>query len=159
MQLNNHSSSNLDELNKNDEDLLAFSYKYKATIYKDEEEINDTYKERDSTKRKISADSTTNSLSQEYSNLSTNSKRKNNIIKDNSSDSNESRSIIEEKKRKISSPICFYYNGSDEYLSKIIKNNVDINNSNNFIKKEKIINKSSTIINHINMNNMLNNVL
>jgi hypothetical protein len=158
MQSNNQSSLNLDESNKNDEDLLSFSNKYQTTIYKDEEECNDNYKDYIQ-KRKISADSTTNSLSQEYSNLSINSKRKNNNnIKDNNSDSNESKSIYEERKRKISSPICFYYNGSDEYLSKIFKNNIDINNSNNFVKKEDIINKSSKIINHININNMLNNV-
>ena len=158
MQSNNQSSLNLDESNKNDEDLLSFSNKYQTTIYKDEEECNDNYKDYIQ-KRKISADSTTNSLSQEYSNLSINSKRKNNNnIKDNNSDSEKSKSIYEERKRKISSPICFYYNGSDEYLSKIFKNNIDINNSNNFVKKEDIINKSSKIINHININNMLNNV-
>ena len=76
----NNSIIDLEESNKNEEDLLGFSSKYKATILKDEElpEINSKLKIKD---RKISTDSTSNSISQEYSNVSINSKIINDSLK------------------------------------------------------------------------------
>ena len=150
---NNHSTLEFDESNKNEEDLLSFSNKYKTAIYKDE----DDYNEIENNKRKISVDSTSNSFSQDNSNLSVNSKKINNAVNNDISnmnaDFNETKKIYEERQRKMSSPICFYFDGSDKILSKMFKNNIDIKNSNNFIQKEILFNKSSKIINHINKNN------
>ena len=155
--INNHSILDIDESNKNEEDLLSFSNKYKTAMYKDEDE----FKEIEYNKRKISVDSTSNSFSQDNSKLSINSKKINNVvnndISNSNADSNETKSIYEERQRKMSSPICFYYDGSDKILSKMFKNNIDIKNSINFIKKEVLFNKSSKIIYNMKKNNKFYN--
>ena len=155
--INNHSILDIDESNKNEEDLLSFSNKYKTAMYKDEDE----FKEIEYNKRKISVDSTSNSFSQDNSKLSINSKKINNVvnkdISNSNADSNETKSIYEERQRKMSSPICFYYDGSDKILSKMFKNNIDIKNSINFIKKEVFFNKSSKIIYNMKKNNKFYN--
>jgi hypothetical protein len=50
----------------------------------------------------------------------------------------------------MSSPLFCYFYGSDEFLSKTQKTNIDINNSQNFIKKEDLFNKPSKLVNHYN---------
>ena len=50
------------------------------------------------------------------------------------------------KRRKISSPICDYYNGFDKILSITHKGSVDFNNSMNFIKKTDLISPFSSNI-------------
>ena len=42
--------------------------------------------------------------------------------------------------RKLSSPICYYYNGYDKYLSEINSSLVDFSKSNNYINKETFFN-------------------
>ena len=42
--------------------------------------------------------------------------------------------------RKLSSPICYYYDGSDKYLSEINSSLVDFTKSNNYIEKETYFN-------------------
>ena len=100
----------LEEQNKGEEDLLAFSSKYKATILKEEDFQKNKQKNED---RKISTDSTSNSISQEYSNLSINSKILNNSIKKEYFNSciefNETKKKYQERQRKLSSPLCCYY--------------------------------------------------
>ena len=142
----------IDESNKNDEDLLAFSSKYKATSYK-EDEYKANKKKQKNKDRKISSDSTSISVSHEYSNLSINSKKLNNIINDeilnNSMEFNETKKKYQERQRKMSSPLCFYFDGSDIFLSKTQKTYVDLKNSLNFIKKENWISSSAKIINRL----------
>ena len=152
-QYKNNSMMDLEESNKNEEDLLGFSSKYKVTVLKDEEfpEINSKLKIKD---RKISTDSTSNSISQEYSNLSINSKIFNNSIKKEFFNSciefNETKKKYQERQRKLSSPLCCYYDGSEQFLSKTQKTFVDIKNSQNFVKKDSFFSGSSKMINHFN---------
>ena len=160
-----NSIEELEESNKNEEDLLAFSSRYKATILKEEDlpEINYIQKSK---KRKISSDSTSNSISQEYSNLSINSKIFNNSLKKEFLNSciefNETKKKYQERQRKLSSPICCYYDGSEQFLSKTQKSFVDIKNSQNFVKKESFFSGSSKMINRFNkynLNKNLDNIL
>ncbi len=152
---NNYLEVDSDESNKNEEDLLAFSSKYKTTIIKDEDSKEKEAKFQ-AKKRKVSQDSTSISISQEYSNLSGIPKKLNNIIKDENFEFNELKSKFQDKQRKMSSPLCCYYEGSDKYLSKTQKKIIDIKNSQNYIKKENYFNKSSKIIKHLNKNDILN---
>ena len=117
---NNYLEVDSDESNKNEEDLLAFSSKYKTTIIKDEDSKEKEAKFQ-AKKRKVSQDSTSISISQEYSNLSGIPKKLNNIIKDENFEFNELKSKFQDKQRKMSSPLCCYYEGSDKYLSKTQK--------------------------------------
>ena len=155
----NNSIIDLEESNKNEEDLLGFSSKYKATILKDEElpEINSKLKIKD---RKISTDSTSNSISQEYSNLSINSKIINNSLKKEFFNSciefNETKKKYQERQRKLSSPLCWYYDDSEQFLSKTQKTYVDIKNSQNFVKKDSFFGGSSKMINCFNKNKIIN---
>ena len=85
---------------------------------------------------------------------------------DNSENSNKIKNLeisedekIEEeqhfyKKRKISSPICDYYDGCDKYLSETHKGSIDMTNSMNFIKKEDFFPFGCCFINN---NNIYNN--
>ena len=149
-----------DESNKNDEDLLAFSSKYKTTMYK-EEDLKEDINESQNVKRKISCDSTSFSISQELNNLSGISKNINNILKDEilhrSSEFNESKNKYRERQRKMSSPLCCYFEGYDKFLSKTQKTNIDMNNSQNFVKKE-VYYSSSKEINHFEKNNFRNSL-
>lgn len=156
-----NSALDSDESNKNDEDCLAFSSKYKTTIYKEEDSLKENDSKSPNGKRKISCDSTSISYSQEFSNLSDISKNFNNILKDEilnrSIEFKESKNKYQERQRKMSSPLCCYFYGSDVFLSKNEKTNVDINNSQNFVKKEVLFNKSSKLVNNHNCNMNLNN--
>ena len=63
----------------------------------------------------------------------------------------------ENNKRKISSPICDYYDGCDKVLSEIHKGSIDMSNSMNFIKKEDFI-PSNFYMNNNNFNNNYNDL-
>jgi len=156
-----NSAFDSDESNKNDEDCLAFSSKYKTTMYKEEDSFKENDDKSPNGKRKISCDSTSISYSQEFNNLSDISKNFNNILKDEilnrSIEFKESKNKYQERQRKMSSPLFCYFYGSDEFLSKTQKTNVDINNSQNFIKKEVLFNKSSKLVNNYNCNKSLYN--
>ena len=161
----------LDESNKNEEDLLAFSSKYKTNIYKEEENKENNFEPRN-VRNRLSFDSTTNS--QEHSHISIsgsnflklNSLPNDKEISHRSTDFNgntKSLNEFQEKQRKMSSPLCCYYDGSDVYLSKTQKTTIDMNNSPNFIKKDsffnmsdKMINKNFIINNSINENDNIN---
>ena len=158
-----NSALDSDESNKNDEDCLAFSSKYKTTMYKEEDSFKENDTKSPNGKRKISCDSTSISYSQEFStisNLSDISKNFNNILKDEilnrSIEFKESKNKYQERQRKMSSPLFCYFYGSDEFLSKTQKTNIDINNSQNFVKKEILFNKSSKLVNNYNRKKSLN---
>ena len=158
-----NSALDSDESNKNDEDCLAFSSKYKTTMYKEEDSFKENDTKSPNGKRKISCDSTSISYSQEFStisNLSDISKNFNNILKDEilsrSIEFKESKNKYQERQRKMSSPLFCYFDGSDEFLSKTQKTNIDINNSHNFVKKEDLLNKTSKLVNNYNRKKSLN---
>jgi hypothetical protein len=158
-QLNEQNKSNaildLDKSNKNEEDLLSFSSKYKATNFK-EEDVQKNIRKKNFSDRKISEDSTSFSISHEYSNLSINSRKINNIkfdeILNSSAEFNESK-----KKYQETSPLCFYFDGSDAVLSKIHSSYIDLNNSLNFVKKESLFGGSTKLISRLNKNTIINN--
>ena len=150
----------LDESNKNEEDLLAFSSKYKTNIYK-EEDVNESENKIRNARKRLSEYST--SISQEYSNLSGyNLKKLNTLPKEEdethrrlgfNDSSNKNYIEYQEKQRKLSSPLLCYYDGSDIYLSKTHKTIIDMDNSPNFIKKDSFFNNSDKINNNKNNNN------
>ena len=162
-QLNEQNKSNaildLDKSNKNEEDLLSFSSKYKATLFK-EEDIQENIRKKNFSDRKISGDSTSFSISHEYSNLSINSRKINNIkfdeILNSSAEFNESKKQYQERQRKMSSPLCFYFDGSDAVLSKTHSSYIDLNNSLNFVKKESLFGGSTKLISRLNKNTIIN---
>ena len=158
--------SNIDESNKNEEDLLGFSSKYKTNIYKEEDNKENEIEQRNARNR-LSVDST--SISQENSNISgCNIKKLNTIPKEEdathkkfgfSDSSNKDYIEYQQKQRKLSSPICCYYDGSDIYLSKTQKTTIDLDNSPNFIKKDSFFNNSDKKNNNKNNdNNCINNL-
>ena len=163
LEQNNNKIIDENESNKNEEDLLSFSSKYKATAQK-EEDFQENKNENKNKDRKFSCDSTSISFSQEYSNLSINAKKLNNSVKEaimnRNNDFNESKKNYEESQRKWSSPICCYYDGSDIYLSKKQKKYIDLKKSQNYVKKESFFcdsfkyNKTFTDkeFNNLNMN-------
>ena len=154
----------IDEFTRNEEDLLAFSSKYKTNIY-NEENINENDIEFRDVRKRLSGDSTSFSMSQEYSSVrGCNLKKINSTSKEEISYRSEeysqtSKKFLEyqEKQRKMSSPIFYYFNGSDKYLSKNQKNTVDINNSQNFIKKESFFNNTEKKSSNANKSNQKNN--
>ena len=145
------------ESNKNEEDLLAYSSKYKTNIYKEEDDKENEIEPR-AVRKRLSGDST--SISQEYSNISGCNLKKANVMPKEEAPSHRSIGFSEsskkyiefqEKQRKMSSPLCCYYDGSDIYLSKTQKTTIDIKKSPNFIKKEDFFNNSDIINNNKNM--------
>ena len=162
----NNIIQDLDESNKNEEDLLAFSSKYKTNIYK-EEDAKESEIEMRNDKNRLSEDST--SISQEYSNLSaSNIKKINTLPKEKdvthrrfgfNDFSNKNYIEYKEKQRKLSSPLCCYYDGSYIYLSKTQKTIIDIDKSSNFIRKDSFFNNCDKINNNKNKdNNDINNL-
>ena len=156
-------NSDLEESNKNEEDLLAFSSKYKTNIYK-EEDIKENDIDLRNVRNRLSLDST--SISQEHSNISGyNLKNINTLPKEEDirrsieySNSSKNYFDFQEKHRKMSSPICCYYDGSDIYLSKTQKTTIDIDKSPNFVRKDSFFNNSDKINNNnSNFNNDINN--
>ena len=157
--------SDLEESIKNEEDLLAYSSKYKTNIDK-KELFKENQIEQMVIKKRLSEDST--SISQEYNNISGNDLKKINL---RSSDDILSKMIgfdefsknyieFQKRQRKISSSLCCYYDGSDIYLSKTQKTTINLNNSHNFIKKDKLFNNSDKMINNYNnfKNKSLNDI-
>ena len=156
--------SDLESKIKNEEDLLTHSSKYIPNIDK-KEIIKENEIEQKRIRKRLSEDST--SISREYNNISGNDIKKLNIL---SSDDATLKKIIafdefsqnfiefQKKQRKMSSPLCCYYYGSDIYLSKTQKNTINLNNSHNFIKKDKFLNNSENLVNKYNnfKNNSLN---
>ena len=67
----------------------------------------------------------------------------------------------ENNKRKMSSPICDYYDGCDKILSETYKGSIDMSNSMNFIKKEDFITSNCNMNNNYFNNNYneLNNYI
>ena len=158
-----------DENNKNEEDLLAFSSTYKTSIYRENDFKENKLITQNSFIRKISSDSTSISFSQECNNLSSISKNISNIltneILNRSAEFNETKKNYQEKQRKMSSPLYCYFYGSDKFLSKNKKSNIDLDNSQNFVKKEILLKNSLKKINHrnncennINSNDKINNL-
>ena len=164
---NTNSSIDSEESNKNEECLLGFSSQYRTNLYKEEDTkenpttINDINNERN---KKLSADSTSLSMSQENNNLSEiNLKRISDISKEDSvPNNNRAFYDIFERQRKMSSPLFDYFDESNKYLSKMNKDTVDIKSSQNFIKKDSFFagkGKSMKNINNINfMNDDKNNL-
>ena len=155
-----------EDFGKSDDYLLSFSSQYKTNIYKDDDEdIKETQNEIENkqTNKKPSGDSTSISVSQDYNNSISgiNNKRKSDFSKDDFSFniSNINNNIFEfyGGQRKMSSPICDYLKGYDKYLSRM-NQPVDINNSNNFVKKNDYFNQHINSINNniINKNDNIN---
>ena len=151
---NNNKEFDLDESNKTEEDLLGYSSKYKTNVYKEEDMKENEAIPRDAGKR-LSVDST--SISQEYSGISGSNSKKINLLPSKNYVTHRSIGFPEssnkfieyqEKQRKMSSPLCFYYDGSDAYLSKILKNIIDMNKTQNFIKKENFFYNCDNINNN-----------
>ena len=98
------------------EECLSFDSKYKTNLKQEE---GKTEKEKSSTN-------------------STSSQNENNV---NYTPLNYSNQYYQLKyDRKMSSPICYYYNGYDKYLSEINSSLVDFSKSNNYINKETFFN-------------------
>ena len=149
----NLSLLDLDEFTRNEEDLLAFSSKYKTSSFK-EDDIKENEIELMDIRKRLSCDSTSISYSQEYSSMSGCNLKKMKTLSGEDIGFEEASKLymdFKEKQRKMSSPLCCYFSGSDIYLSKNHKNIVDLNNSQNFIKKENFFkNNSDKEINNIN---------
>ena len=149
----NISLLDLDEFTRNEEDLLAFSSKYKTSSYK-EEDIKENEIELMDIRKRLSCDSTSISYSQEYSSMSGCNLKKLKTLSGEDIGFEEASKLymdFKEKQRKMSSPLCCYFNGSDIFLSKNHKNIVDLDHSQNFIKKENFFkNNSAKKINNIN---------
>ena len=166
-------NQDLYESTKNEEDLLGFSSKYKTNTYR-EEDFKENENEQRNIRKRLSGDST--SISQEYSNISGYNLRNNNnnILSKETEISHRSIGFrqssnkyidYQEKQRKLSSPICCYYDGSDIFLSKIQKTIIDMDNSPNFIKKDSFFsnnnekNNNNNDIDNDNDNNLNINLL
>ena len=160
-QKNHNPYSHFEDLAKNDDYLLSFSSQYKTNMYKeDEEEIKENQNDTENNKanKRTSADSTSISASQEYNNniSGLNQKKKSDFSKDDFS-FNRNNFIFNPnefygRQRKMSSPLCDYLKGCDEYLSRA-NQPVDIDNSNNYVKKDDFFNPNKNIINtNININ-------
>ena len=104
-----------------DEENLAFDSKYSSKIKKEEDKIE-------------KAKSSTSTSSQ-------NDNNNDNIINENLTPISYSKyPYLNIFDRKMSSPICNYYDGSDKYLSEINSSLVDFTKSNNYIEKETYFN-------------------
>ena len=136
-----------------DEENLAFDSKYSSKIKQEEDKIE---KAKSSTSTSSQNDNNNDNLNNVNLNQLTYSKYP----------------IINKYDRKMSSPICCYYDGSDKYLSVINSSLVDFSKSNNFIDKETFFNndyyknyenkfrpRSFGNINELNFNNNKNDNL
>ena len=165
---NNNSNSDIEESIKNEDYLLGFNSEYKTELYNEEElenkieELNDEQKESN---QKKYTDSTAISVSQEHNNLpEINFKRKRDLSRDDIYDYKNAFFDYYDNKRKMSSPLCEYLNGTDSYLSHIFKSTVDIKYSQNFVKKaqffgsEKQLNNLKKNFNKKNINKKNDNL-
>ncbi len=161
------SNSDLDESIKNEEYLLGFTSQYKTELYKEEESENKESvinKEAKELNIKHSLDSTSVSFSQDYNSFSEiNLKRKSDLSKDDGLSFYNNGGILElnERRRKMSSPLCDYFGGFDKYLSRTLRTTIDLRKSPNFVKKaeffsgENVINNLNNIEEQKQMNNLL----
>ena len=159
---NNFVGSDIDESVKNEEDLLAYNSKYDTNIYQ-KEDIKEKENKEKNIRERLSGEST--SFSQ-YSNISGYNLKNINILSKETDASHKSAGFdnyprnyneYQEKQRKMSSPLCCYFEGSDIYLSKIQKNIINLNNSYNFIKKDDFFNTDKNIFKNNNSSNDINN--
>ena len=104
-----------------DDENLAYDSKYSSKIKQEEDKIE---KAKSSTSTSSQNDNNNDNLNNVNLNQLTYSKYP----------------IINKYDRKMSSPICCYYDGSDKYLSVINSSLVDFSKSNNFIDKETFFN-------------------
>ena len=104
-----------------DEENLAFDSKYSSKIKQEEEKIE---KAKSSTSTSSQNDNINDNINNEHLTPISYSKYPYPNIFD----------------RKLSSPICYYYDGSDKYLSEINSSLVDFTKSNNYIEKETYFN-------------------
>ena len=113
---------------------------------------------------KHSLDSTSVSFSQDYNSFSEiNLKRKSDLSKDDALSFYNNGGILElnERRRKMSSPLCDYFGGFDKYLSRTLRTTIDLRKSPNFVKKaeffsgENVINNLNNIEEQKQMNNLL----
>ena len=104
-----------------DEENLAFDSKYSSKIKQEEEKIE---KAKSSTSTSSQNDNINDNINNEHLTPISYSKYPYPNIFD----------------RKLSSPICYYYDGSDKYLSEINSSLVDFSKSNNYIEKETYFN-------------------
>ena len=107
-----------------DEENLAYDSKYSSKIKQEEDKIE---KAKSSTSTSSQNDNNNDNLNNINLNLLTYSKYP----------------IINKYDRKMSSPICCYYDGSDKYLSVINSSLVDFSKSNNYIDKETYFNNEN----------------
>ena len=146
-------SKNLDinnyEFNRKEEDLFNFFSQYEVNIQNDEE-LRDNIIQKRGIGNRLSINST--SVSQECINISTSQLTSINIYL-NGGKSNKSANFNKCSKtlvkselnpKKESSPICFYYNGSDKYLAKSNKSIINLDYSQNFIRKDSFFNISNS---------------
>ena len=104
-----------------DDENLAYDSKYSSKIKQEEDKIE-------------KAKSSTSTSSQ-------NDNNNDNIINENLTPISYSKyPYLNNFDRKMSSPICYYYDGSDKYLSEINSSLVDFSKSNNYIEKETYFN-------------------
>ena len=153
------------KLINNDDDYLGYNSKYQTSDIISEEKRTDSIEKAKST--------TNSSTSQNDNNIPPRNDNKfypNYIPYFNKCDFNSSYN------RKMSSPVCLYYEGFDKYLCEKNPNLNDYTKSNNFIKKElyfgnyceypydyyneiKLRNNSFGGINELNFNNNKNNIM
>ena len=107
-----------------DDENLAYDSKYSSKIKQEEDKIE---KAKSSTSTSSQNDNNNDNLNNGNLNLITYSKYP----------------IINKYDRKMSSPICCYYDGSDKYLSVINSSLVDFSKSHNFIDKETFFNNDN----------------
>ena len=161
------SSSDLEESLKNDEYLLGFKSQYKTELYKEEEtegKENMNNKDPKELNMKQSSDSTSVSFSQDYNSLSEiNLKRRSDLSKDDTLSLFNNGQILDlnERRRKMSSPLCDYFGGFDKYLSRTLKTTIDLRKSPNFVKKAEFFSGENSInnLNNIEEQKQMNNLL
>ena len=161
------SSSDLEESLKNDEYLLGFKSQYKTELYKEEEtegKENMNNKDPKELNMKQSSDSTSVSFSQDYNSLSEiNLKRRSDLSKDDTLSLFNNGQILDlnERRRKMSSPLCDYFGGFDKYLSRTLRTTIDLRKSPNFVKKAEFFSGENSInnLNNIEEQKQMNNLL
>ena len=161
------SSSDLEESLKNDEYLLGFKSQYKTELYKEEEtegKENINNKDPKELNMKQSSDSTSVSFSQDYNSLSEiNLKRRSDLSKDDTLSLFNNGQILDlnERRRKMSSPLCDYFGGFDKYLSRTLRTTIDLRKSPNFVKKAEFFSGENSInnLNNIEEQKQMNNLL
>ena len=110
-----------------DDENLAYDSKYSSKIKQEEDKIEKAKSSTSTSSQNDNNNDNLNNLNNINLNLLTYSKYP----------------IINKYDRKMSSPICYYYDGSDKYLSVINSSLVDFSKSNNYIDKETYFNNEN----------------